>query len=68
MEWINSEDKLPPREQDVLVYHGRGRMDVNYRPKSRGGDYAGDDGKSWYPGGSSIYDTHWMLLPDSPKD
>ena len=35
--------------------------------RSKEGNYAGDDGKSWYPGGWGVgWTTHWMLLPKKP--
>ena len=59
MKWISVNDRLPERGVEVLVlskgHHGfNGDVEVMYIPKSRGGEYAGDDGRDWYPGGRGI--------------
>lgn len=67
-DWISVKDKLPNRGVYVLVLYTNGDQSVKYRPHSRGGDYAGDDGKSWYPGGGDIgWSSHWMMLPKPPS-
>lgn len=69
MEWISVEDRLPEREREVLVLEDDGDMSVRYIPRYRGGEYAGDCGRSWYPGGLSVdFTTHWIPLPTPPKE
>lgn len=70
MKWISVEDRMPERGVSVLVLSKDGCCDVKYIPHPHGGShgpYAGDDGKSWYPGGRSVFwTTHWQPLPDPP--
>lgn len=69
MEWINVKEKLPERGVEVLVLGKDKTISVRYIPKrSKEGYYAGDDGRSWYPGGWGIgWTTHWQPLPKAPK-
>ena len=67
-EWIAVENELPDRGVDVLVLGKNGSMKVRHIPPYQGGGYAGDDGKSWYPGGWGVgWTTHWMPLPAPPE-
>jgi len=67
--WISVDDRLPERGVDVLVLHETGDMNVRYIPLYRDGQTHGDNGKSWYPGGMNVgWTTHWMALPELPKD
>jgi hypothetical protein len=65
MEWINVNERLPERGVNVLVLGKDKTISIRYIPKkSLEGYYAGDDGKSWYPGGWGIgWTTHWQELP-----
>lgn len=73
MEWIKIEDRLPPQNVFVLI------AKFDYRPKSqmyfigiaeRIGEYwyEGKDGDEITEGGKYGKVTHWMALPDKPKD
>lgn len=67
-EWISVKERMPNRGEEVLVLGHSGDMSVRYIPKSKGGEYTGDDGKSWYPGGRGVdWTSHWMKLPELPK-
>ena len=71
-EWISAKDKLPPYNNDVLVYRPNMAMKIlvdNYA------GYYGEDDDEWYEGwakygkdthGKSII-THWEYLPQPPK-
>lgn len=56
--WISVKDRLPEPLADVLVYHAGGSIDLDWM------DHAGE---FMY---ESIYGcaTHWMPLPEPPKD
>ncbi len=63
MTWINVKEKLPKINQRVLVYqkdgvHGGYPIDIEYRDSL---DFWSDQG---------IYSeiTHWMPLPEAPKE
>ena len=68
-EWVPVEERLPERGQWVLVYgRTRGDMSVLQIPEYVDGHHAGDDGKSWYPGGWGVgWTSHWMPLPEPPQ-
>ena len=57
MNWISVEDKLPENFDDVLIHYADGRIDIGCRYP---------DGwmteRSWGP------ITHWMPLPEPPKE
>ena len=78
MEWISVKDRLPEDDQHVLVYHaedfhitvGYFESDyVQYYIESDGSKFYTDDGWeteiSWAPKGDV---THWMPLPEPPKE
>ena len=52
MEWISTKDRLPELEKEVLVYDSFGNM------------YIGLITDGW----KGLYVTHWMPLPEPPKD
>ena len=52
MEWISAKDRLPELEKEVLVYDSFGKM------------YIGLITDGW----KGLYVTHWMPLPEPPKD
>ena len=64
-EWISVEDKLPEKNQEVLVYRGdhSGLMNVyTYMDKNEWEDDYGYWGRTYDEG-----ITHWMPLPKSPE-
>ncbi|MBR2563980.1 MAG: DUF551 domain-containing protein [Paenibacillus sp.] len=76
--WISVEDRLPDRQTPVLVYvppysdeneEYIGHVAMSYYTHSaRGGYWAGTDG-SVYGAIGIIHDpTHWMPLPEPPKE
>lgn len=75
MEWISVKDKLPPIGQEVIVYSpksnsGDGRVTALCR-KIRYEEATNFYWDNDY-GGSNVYVqdaiTHWMPLPEPPKD
>lgn len=68
MEWISVKDKLPKEDETVLVFDGV----INL------GRYGSERGKNkklfwgynidWDGGSLPIKCTHWMPLPESPKE
>ena len=63
--WISVEDRLPERGTEALVYY-QGRMGKYIAC----GTYENKCNPGWseFQSGRSIYVTHWMLLPDPPKE
>lgn len=57
MEWISVKDRLPEEDTWVLVYSRQGRY-TNLKV-----DYI--HGGKWF---HSFYVTHWMPLPEPPKE
>jgi len=68
--WIKCLERLPERGVNVLVLEKGGFQSVKYIPIcSKSGNYAGDDGKTWYPGGIEVgWTTHWQPLPPPQKE
>lgn len=78
MDWIKVEDKLPEEDHDVLCYHfadfhisiGYFEKDnVRYYLESDGSIFYTDDGwETEIPWAQKGRVTHWMPLPDAPKE
>lgn len=70
-EWISVKDKLPKYSKEVLTYTPGMAMPI--RVDAYDGYYGEDDGK-WYEGwryrGNHAENriTHWMPLPEPPKE
>jgi hypothetical protein len=66
-EWISVEDRLPEENTDVLIYRGGFRGDLMNVYTYMGHNEWEDEYGYW-----SITDdegiTHWMPLPEPPKD
>ena len=59
MEWISVKDRLPERMQLVIVCRKGGKVEQGYR----------DVGDWWKVYGTRTkYITHWMPLPEPPKE
>jgi hypothetical protein len=78
MEWISVKERLPDDDQDVLVYHlhdahvtvGYFEKDnVSFYIESDGGKFYTDDGwETEIPWAQKGGVTHWMPLPEKPKE
>ncbi|HMG14876.1 MAG TPA: DUF551 domain-containing protein [Saprospiraceae bacterium] len=78
MEWISVEDRLPENDEDVLVYHADDfHITVGSFEKDNVSFYIESDGSKFYtdsgweteiPWAQKGGVTHWMPLPESPKD
>ena len=64
MEWISVESKLPKTYLDVLVCDCYGIMSVGFLVKHETGLI------EWLVNGEwvTVYGSHWMPLPEPPKD
>lgn len=65
--WISVEDKLPNKDQDVLIYKGNHIGDMMYVYTYSGNNEWEDEYGYW----SRTDDegiTHWMPLPAPPKE
>jgi len=62
IKWISVEDKLPEDDRDVLVYYGNNRCGVEWINWVKGKCYG------WCGEDNIVSVTHWMPLPESPKD
>ena len=73
MEWISVKDRLPERNHKYLVY---GKVETNFLDYSFIGVaelwQVGVTGSQWrlddFEAGDEDYITHWMPLPEAPKD
>ena len=76
--WISVEEKLPERNQKVLVYIvGDADPEINVSDWDEKDDKPSEDGYlyiRWYYEGQPMYSTswyqkvtHWSLLPEPPK-
>lgn len=62
-EWIKVSDKLPEKEQRVLIFSKFGIEFVTFNPHEKCWDDA--DGDDCYR--DLDWATHWMPLPEAPK-
>ena len=62
--WIKIEDRLPTRDEDVLIYDGE-TISVGYHDGRVFMDYMNQDDMRVY---SNSKVTHWMPIPDPPKN
>ena len=64
MEWISVKDKLPPNDTEILTY----QPDMKYVSSFSAAWFDGED--FWYDGNGSPERgiTHWMPLPEAPKE
>jgi hypothetical protein len=58
-EWIDVKDRMPEDDEIVLCFNERVRPDLTDAWTVR---------RSWGPGFSLGYATHWMPLPEPPKN
>lgn len=62
--WIKVSDRLPETEQRVLIFSSYGRELVTYNPHENCWDDS--DGDDYYR--DIEWATHWMPLPEPPKE
>lgn len=70
MEWISTEERLPPNGVYVLValYNGRPKIQMHFimiAERMNEGWFDGHNGDSIIERGCWV--SHWMPLPDKPK-
>lgn len=70
MNWISVKDQLPPINTNVILYDGSevfsGDMNINFEGKQYWGNQPCDGMcYGWYKKNPI---THWMPLPEPPKD
>lgn len=77
MEWISVEDRLPTNDDDVLVYNPKDGISIGEFDLAKVHGYYEEDGSyfitnsgweteySWAP---YMSPTHWMPLPEPPKE
>ena len=75
MKWISVKERLPELNQRVLVYIPRWRNDcweVSFRDKDKNGEWYKEFVSDCCDTFDSYYNdneiTHWMPLPEPPKD
>ena len=62
MEWISVKDRLPDKENEVLVFEFRGDVSMAYISGYEWRNFESDFKMD------SSYITHWMPLPEPPKE
>lgn len=70
-EWIGVKDKLPGDEKEVLAYYGfnnaeDGDLGMMFMGVLR--YFAFDPEPHWQHAGMNLVVTHWMPLPEPPKE
>ena len=63
VKWISVKEQLPHRHKFVIVYYGKFRGVIM--------SVMAWDGENWYDGsfnGDNEWITHWMPLPEPPKE
>ncbi|MGO1500799.1 MAG: DUF551 domain-containing protein [Marinobacter sp.] len=61
--WISVDDQLPDADLQVLVYSPvSDDLEFDYL------DVCADTGDEWFAGDTGRYITHWMPLPEPPKE
>ena len=67
MNWISVKDYIPELMKDVLVYDAsKETMAIGSLWKNGEGKYFWKDSSGWMLSIDSV--THWMLLPELPKE
>ena len=70
MEWISVKDKLPEDEAPVLAYYGffRENDDLGTRFIGTLTFFVFDKNPHWQHESTGLFVTHWMPLPEPPKE
>lgn len=70
-EWISVKERLPGRNCEVLAYYGfvrEGSDDLGYMCMGTLEYYAHDENPHFQHESSGVRVTHWMPLPEPPKE
>lgn len=70
-EWISVKERLPSDERSVLAYYGFGRDGVPDSDMMFMGTlsyFCFDPEPHWQHAGHGVAVTHWMPLPEPPKE
>lgn len=70
-EWISVEERLPSDERSVLAYYGFGFDGVpasDMRFMGTLSYFCFDPEPHWQHAGHGVVVTHWMPLPEPPKE
>lgn len=65
-EWIKCSERMPDHMQDVLFYNLEITNKLKLDTMSYG--FYGAKGFTSYISGGTVTDTHWMPLPEPPKE
>ena len=70
MNWISIKERLPEDERSVLAYYGFDRGDGDLGMKFMGtlSYFCFDPNPHWQHADHNLVVTHWMPLPEPPKE
>ena len=65
-EWISVKDALPEHDEKVIAYYGFGTCNLRFVGVLD--YYAHDPEPHWQHESTGLSVTHWMPIPDPPKE
>lgn len=68
MNWISVKEKLPEERQRVIIFGCAQCYTCNPKPIAREGRYSFEEGFVFGEYDCSCDVTHWMPMPEDPKD
>lgn len=68
--WVSVEDRLPEKDEKCLCRYGFEKNGIKHKMMFTGclDYYACDLQPHWQHGSTELFVTHWMPLPDPPKE